>query len=460
MTVKEINEKLFEIEQEFKLFEKKIDDIYFWKLIRIRLFRKVLSHYNLYNIKEKTNNKSIFIRLYQLMLNSYKYSMLNSNKDADMIVFENSRKVKQSCGNYIDPYTHFYIQQYLASENIEIVDEGFEGIHYEAATEIRKFSESIYFDIIYKSFIKFLNIKINNDDKNLLKRIVDKIKLSFNVNIDLEKIVLNELKNFKFQYKKYSNYFNQKSPSKIYIVCSYGKEGLIHAAKRLNIEVIELQHGLIGKYHKGYSYQGRSYIEYFPDKIFLFGRFWYDHSSMPLNENSISVIGYDYFNKTANDYFKNKKIEQTVLIVSQPSLGDVLLYKTIELAKENEHYTFIYRLHPKEIGTFSSDYEALLDSCRDLYNLKFDYCEKNIYQALSKTEYLIGVASTSIFEALAFDIKIILLNIAAIDDMSFLIDNQYVHLFNINDKINISQLRELRKIDISYFFKGLKDDNV
>lgn len=451
MTVNDLNNKFFEIEKKFNLFEVEINGIYFWKLIRVNLFNEILAAYGHHNRRGR-KRQSFYNSYYRLILNAWKFSMFNSKNKVDIVVFENPRKVKITQKDYIDPYTHFYIKKFLFSKKVEILDEGFYGIHYEPTTEVRKFTESIWFDLIYKNYTKFFNIKFSDSENKLIEHLSDILNVNFQLTISLKNITSLELRKFRIQFAKYSTYFKQRSPSQIYLVCSYGKEGLIHAAKRLGIEVIELQHGLISEYHKGYSYQGKSEIRYFPDKILLFGDYWNDSSSLPLKTNSISVVGYEYFNKMAIKYFKKEKRLNTVLVISQPSLGDSLLVKTIELANENKNYHFIYRLHPKERTTFPKFQNALSEEIRSLKNFEFDFCEKIIYESLASAEYLIGVSSTSVFEALAFEIKIILINTTTINSMSFLIDNEYVHLFDVHDKIDFSKLRNLKKINRSYFF--------
>lgn len=457
-TVNELNDKFFEIEKKFNLFEVEIDGIYFWKLIRINLFNEILAAYGHYNRRDR-KRQGFFNSYYRLILNAWKFSVFNSKNKVDIVFFENPRKVQITQNDYIDPYTHFYIKKLLFSKKIEILDEGFNGLHYEPTTKFRKFTESIWFDLIYKNYIKFFNVKFTDSENKLIEHLSEIVNLNFQLTISLKKITSLELQKFRLQFVKYSTYFKQRCPSQIYLVCSYGKEGLIHAAKSLGIEVIELQHGLISEYHKGYSYQGKSEIKYFPDKILLFGDYWNDSSSLPLKTNSISVVGYEYFNKMASKYFQKEKRLKTVLVISQPSLGNSLLVKTIELANENKNYHFIFRLHPKERTTFLKYQYTLSEEIRRLKNFEFDFCEKIIYESLASVEYLIGVSSTSVFEALAFDIKIILINIAASNSMSFLIDNEYVHLFDLNDKIDFSELRDLKKIDLSYLFKDLKHAN-
>jgi hypothetical protein len=455
MNSKETYQKLYQIEKELSLFEKKICGVYFWKLIRFDIFRTINCS-DLYKEQVSFFIENRYKRFLRIIYNSVFHSIFNSKRKVNYIFFENPRKIKAEQEKYIDPYTHYFIKNKFREGSFEIIDDGYNGVHYEKASDFRKFSESIYFDILYKLFIKFFNKKLQKEELILLDKIEKRINSEFNICVDLTIFTINAIKNFSLQYKKYRTLLKKKTPSEIYIVCSYGKEGLIHAANKQGVVVIELQHGLISEYHAGYSFQGNS-VPYFPDKVLLFGWYWYDSSSIPLQKSSVSVIGYDYFNQENRKYSRSVKVPKSVLIVSQPSLGDSLLIKSLELAASNRNYIFIYRLHPKEKSDFRRRYSRVLNMAQGCSNLVFEYCEKPLYELFSETEFLIGVSSTSVYEALAFKMKIILIDIAKNNDMSFLTDNNIAHLFGLKDDINLDKISFLGDAQISYFFHGVGD---
>lgn len=447
----EIYQRLYRIEQELDLFNVKIDNIYIWKLIRFEIFQIIIHNTIIIN---KSINDNILKYIYYISRTIYNslYSGKGSSR-IDCLIIENPRKIMLDNNMFIDPYTYYYINNYLLDTNYEIIDEGFNGIHYDKPGNKRIYSESIYYDIIYKTYLKLFKINLSVEDTSLLNEINNKIYNSFNINININSITINAIYRFNVQYHKYKKILKRKKPKKLFLVCSYGKEGIINAANEQGIDVIELQHGIINEYNSGYSFQGTSRpIPYFPDKILMFGWHWYDNSSIPLPKSSISIIGFDYLNEMKKKYYDLNKINNSVLIVSQPTFADKLLVKAIELAQNNKDYRFIFRLHSKEIHTFDKVYGHLLNYARVNKNLEFDYCQEPIHKQLSKTDYLIGVQSMTIYEALAFETKVIIIDINDSNILSHLTDNKYAHIFDYDENINFRKIGNLKKPNLSYYF--------
>ena len=71
---------------------------------------------------------------------------------------------------------------------------------------------------------------------------------------------------------------------------------------------------------------------------------------------------------------------------------------------------------------------------------------------MAQTEYVIGVYSTAVYEALALHCKPILLDTYGIELMSFLIEKGYVVKSELNEPLNLDELPELKRVDSEYFF--------
>ena len=81
-------------------------------------------------------------------------------------------------------------------------------------------------------------------------------------------------------------------------MCSYNRSYIIKAAKDLNIETIELQHGTFSKYHLGYSFPGRrKKIDHFPDKFYSWGKYWNELIELPIKKESIICPIYYHYCK-------------------------------------------------------------------------------------------------------------------------------------------------------------------
>src|SRR5690606_28971419 len=53
-----------------------------------------------------------------------------------------------------------------------------------------------------------------------------------------------------------------------------GNQAMIAGARDIGAKVVELQHGIISRFHLGYSWPGRPSVAYAPDELWCFGDFW------------------------------------------------------------------------------------------------------------------------------------------------------------------------------------------
>lgn len=447
MKASKIAEKMFEIEKELNLFEKQIQGVYFWKLIRFEVYQLILLRLNLIS-PHKILKLGFLVkikRVFSILKNSYFYP--SYHKKVDSIILENPRKIQDKNNKYYDPYTKYFIDEITEKNvNFEIVDLGLGGIHYEKPSSKRKYADNFYFDVVYRLFMK--KTKINNKDKKYLAELNSKINIAFNTKIDLTSIVLNKIFLFNLEYQKYSLLFKKKDNKELYLVCSYGKEGIIKAAKDLNVKVIEFQHGTMTKYHMGYSFPNNPHIPYFPDEILLFGEFWSDSTPLPLLKSALKFIGYEDFNQKIRLY-ENIKKKNKITFISQWTIGQDIIKKAIEVAKDNPDYKVIFRLHPSEYKMKSFYLDFLKKSKLD--NLEIGSIKKTLLEEVSDSKYVIGVYSTAIYEALSLGCDIILLDVYGVENMDFLIEKSYVRKIKLNEKLDFKK-QILPKISSSYFF--------
>lgn len=448
MKVSEIAEKFFQIENELNLFEKKIQGIYFWKLVRFELYSLILNKLNL--TSPLNNNKKAVLfnkigRVLRIIKNTLYFP--DKNKKVDIIVFENPRKIKNIDGKYYDPYTKYFVDS-LKNDNMnfEVIDLGFNGFHYEKSDSIRKYGDHFYYDVFKRILYKGKLIK--KKERELISKIKNKLLKEMGIEINLFELTKEYLKKFNLEYLKYFNLLKDKNVKKIYLVCSYGKESLIKVANDLNIEVIEFQHGTMSKYHMGYSFPGNYKVPYFPNKMLLFGKFWYDSTPIPLDSTKVGYIGYKDFNIKSKQFFNLPK-KKKITFISQWTLSEKIFSKAIEVAKEYSEYEVVVRLHPAEISNKNIYLEKIKAS--GLTNLKISNINL-LAEELAVSEFVVGVYSTAIYEALFFKCKVILLDLYGIEYMDFLIENKYVYKVDYNKKIDLKNMPVLNSIDSKYFF--------
>ena len=171
----------------------------------------------------------------------------------------------------------------------------------------------------------------------------------FSIEINLEKFVKKPSQKVYFTKKiNIKKTLSQREVKKVYLVVSYEWESLIAACHELNIEVIELQHGAISKLHLGYSFPNISKIPYFPDKMLLFGEFWYDSVPLPIKKQNIIINGFNYHNSKVHALENIAKNNKQIIFISQGTIGKSLSEIAYDFAKTNQDFKIIYKLHPGE----------------------------------------------------------------------------------------------------------------
>ena len=145
------------------------------------------------------------------------------------------------------------------------------------------------------------------------------------------------------------------------MICHYHKEGLIYAAKKLNIKLIEFQHGLIAKSDIFYNFPNEiCNIKndcLFPDEFRAYGNYWIGvlNEGNFLNQEKIKLVDYYlYYRAKLNtneanhfhSFVNNKKI---ILVTTQTFLSSNFINYIDELIQIlDDDYCIIIKPHPKE----------------------------------------------------------------------------------------------------------------
>jgi hypothetical protein len=455
-SVKMVCEIIWGLEEKYNLFNKKINEVYFWKLIRFSIYKKVLEDGNIYGQAHTSPSTKFIDKLLYLpkaLINTHLYGALNRDSQKNALIFEHPRKVKVN-DEYIDQYTHYLIED--LNNDYEIIDKPYLRRHFNKPSENRSYFEHFSFVDYLKR--KLFTLEISENDKDFIIRLEQELKEKFDLNINLLEKIKYKITHFKNEVKYYNKLLNKRKPKKVYLVVSYGSEPLIEACRINNITSIEIQHGTINKYHLGYSFPNNVDIPYFPDQIFLFGEYWSDSTPLPLENNKLTNYGFPYLEKRLDEYKSNSKIKDQILFISQGPIGSKLSNIAYDFAKDNSKYQILYKLHPGEYDRWQQDYK-ILNKAVKLDNFKVrDNNNINLYQLFAESEFQVGDNSTAIFEGLTLNCKTILLDLPGVEYMEYLIEEDIVKFAD-----NAEQLADLIREDNfeqnynkDYFFSGVK----
>ena len=459
MDIEDICEIFFNLEEKYNLNYQKIQGCYPWQLVRVYLYYEITRRIGIFGSPQQKSLTSIDkIRSFiPFLKNSIKSNPLAGRYTKDFLIFDHPRKVLID-GEYKDIYSYFLVD-YLDDSSFEVLEAPYFNQHFTKEKEYIKYTDRIQLgSYIHKKLHK---ITFTKKEENLILTVKKELENQFNIKIDLENIFKNHILNFQYDYKLYTKLFKKRKPKKIFVVVAYENKAIVKAAKDLNIEVVELQHGTITDYHLGYSYplktRMNSDIAYFPDKILTFGDYWLSSKSSPILRENIIPIGFSYFESQSKDFINLKANDNQILFISQGVIGKELSKLAYEFARKMPDYRVIYKLHPGEYETWRVNYPELVN---DLYNfIVIDDSKTQLYELFAKSKYQIGAFSTAIYEGLMFDCITFIVNIGGIEYLSDLIDEGYVmKINNITQLIDNLETFEPKEYNKDLFFKKLDKD--
>lgn len=449
--------RFMKFEKDNDLINKQIDDIYFWVIIRKRIINQILidlgliskSHFTIGNNKYQ-QIKYVFSYLFNAFINLFK-----KIPKVEEVIINHPRKVLYD-GQYMDIYT-YYIQEEYKKNNIKFltIDVPYNWHKHLIRKEpyIRNMEN---FSIIPKIYYKFFNRNKFKNNK-MLNDISKKLIKEFKTDGNLINTVSSQIYSYKSDYKYYKKFLTKCCPKTISIVISEVYPGIVQAARDLNILTVEIQHAAISKQHLAYEYPYNKNIPYFPDKIRMFGNFWYDSTDIPISKENVILTE----NKFLIDKSKEKieKKSNQVLFVAQGWITKKMITYIKEFYGRTDKYNLVLKLHPSEFEIWKKEYPELLELEKKYPLVIIDNFEKSIYDWLKESEHVVGVSSTCLYEALLFNCKVHLLNLPSVESMKALVERKIASISNNGKELveNIKDNKNDNKIDLNYIY--YKNDN-
>jgi hypothetical protein len=450
-TLKKAFEEFLEIEDDFHLFERKINGVYFWELVRSNIFLTLLER----SLSERKETQPRMEPLRKLIF--YLKSLLDFKHnpylcgERDILFSGGQRRVlNETDGLWWD----MHVDPLLDNLNYSFVSlEYAVGIDHRTPAKTPKLR---YYDFIealgfIRRILGVAEVKLTSDEELLISDLRKRIHTAFQVELDVKRLITSRLQERKETLSLCIKLLKQIKPKIVVIVTSYAREILVEACKLLHIPIIELQHGVITPYHPGYSYPTPNSRKLrFPDYLLVFGQYWKEHTVFPIPLERVIVTGFPYLEAMVNTR-SSKTRKKQIIIISQNRLGELISKFALELSKvSNFNYEILYKLHPLECHRWKEMYPWLVDA-----NLTIlDDPKTNLYNLFSESEIQVGVASTAVYEGLAFGLKTYILDIPGSVYFQPLIDaGQAYKVSSVKAFINhLSSSAESNPPDIEYLF--------
>lgn len=462
MTSEQLIEKFLKVEYKNQFFKLRMQNVLFWHYIRFDIYSYLMEFYQLRNNNvERTEQLEQRKGIKDFFEKKVKYNPAFSIHK-DLIFFAHPRKIQEK-EFYKCVYTHLLSQKTKYSNYV--------------------FDKKLLNDFYYPQDVKRLKYidekkyKMDTNfraDKRLLEeKIIKVLEREFQIAIPREiklkcLLSLSHILQVRTGIISYDCWILKKvKPKAIVLVVAYSLECMLlcEAGKIMNIPVIELQHGVIGKEHIAYNFYKPYKLKSFPDYIFTFGNYDKKCARLPITKNRVYAVGYPELEKSVKKYtkFKKNNEKRVILILSQtlPILAEYASY--LAEHTDTEQYEIVFKLHPREYDVWERELGNYLNSpkIKVVGNTKRD-----IYYYLARADYVVSNSSTALIEATMFDVNVIVVKEGAYTYMKMLYENGYAqlaesknHLLQIVKTEYISQNRRdfFEKNSIEKFDAAIKE---
>lgn len=289
----------------------------------------------------------------------------------------------------------------------------------------RTTAKTDYFELIRLKNEILKRYRFSSEDIKVIDTIICKAEFRFNLKLDHSYIV-SKLQSSWNGYKTYCKVFDKLirriNPKVIIEICHYNQTNFATTkiAHKYGINVIELQHGTIGRKHIAYNYPIKD--ELTPDLLFAYGKAWVKELNFP---GKIEIVGNPYLEQSISNYIQNEK-KKCVVFISQGPYAEEMVDLAVSLANDKDFiksgYSIIYKLHPSECLSWKKLHPELR---HDRINV-IDNDAISLFDCFAKSIYQIGINSTAIYEGIAFGLNTLIIRHRDADELFDVIDREKI----------------------------------
>ncbi len=234
------------------------------------------------------------------------------------------------------------------------------------------------------------------EEQRAMVRIAEEVARRFGVDVGVAARLEEVRRHRATALELYGALLDRVAPRALVVVCAYGREPFIEAAKVRAIPVVELQHGIIYPYHLGYTYPAAPKST-FPDHLLTFGTYWNTATDYPIPQHQVHAVGYAAFDEARSAVERAPTDE--VLFVSQLAVGERLSRMAVAFASRTGARV-VYKLHPGEAPGWRKRYPWL-----DAPGIRVvDDPGRSIYDLFVTARVQVGVFSTALYEGIGLGV--------------------------------------------------------
>lgn len=412
----DICEHFLQLEERELFFDRlKVNNVRIWHYIRYDIYNILLRNMGIF---KNPNQEEVFYDEQNSLVDWIDKNILKSQfniRKKEVFILNHPRRVKQD-NYYRCIYTDTWLKEFKRSyyvfelpyvHNFHFKPSKTKNLRYiDQETYIKVFNKKYCYESAYKKECRGLTnylVKILEYEFGIEFEYREKKKI---YQIIVQKIAVR--KALKDYYKYLLVHIN---PRIIIYVVGMGFDQMIlgETGRELGIPTVEIQHGHIGRGHIAYNFKSKVCLNSFPEYLFVTGQYEIDTMRVPIPKENIYITGAPELDIKVNYYkkklSKGKKEKRIVTFISsgEREIADSAMELYQKLDKER--YKVYLKLHPSEYTNWKKKFSNLENSGVCVV----DDSVHDVYYYLAISDYLIGVASTVLFEATRFGCNIMVL---------------------------------------------------
>jgi len=415
MDIVDFTVKFHALETKYNLFhEQDSNDVLYWDIVRHDVFYAI--YYELSGIQTITTSRNPSILSKIISIFKYGYHALR------LSIALKAKSYKYFC---------FTCSRYK-NENKENIDYAVNDLLLVIKAETLilesniKFNDEYYHDCFFNvgpviNTYKFKVKRLGRERKHYSSFTVSQIlKKEFGVNTDIDLVITNLINRYNIEYSYYLKLFKKSIPEKIFLVQNGIQKALFHAANNLEIPVYEMQHGLVSFIHPAYDYPKHvdlSHLKTLPTYFLSFSEFWSNNIHYPVKK--IRTIGNTFF--AQKPALKDKVFDLTFISADIYALDLIALLDDLLVAGFEKKIAV--KLHPNQFH----DLEYIKRHFSSFPNVTIVFNELSVKELLLVSQAILAVQSTCVYEALYYQVKVLIYKIKDYRTHEDIFDNPNVY---------------------------------
>ncbi len=393
------------IESNHNIVEITWNKAHLWPLFKPYLYNSI----NTYSSIAPSKNLGLLKKIFSKFLISVK-SLIKIKKNEAFILSNSNRRITINGKSFArisqGVYDHFNGKAVFIESNVNVA-------HDDIEKESNFINETLIIPVQAILILWFKIVKPKFEGKSVLIDILNENSISVNIDFRFYK--------FLARYYTFKLLLKLHKPRYVFVECYYDYCGYLKACKDENVQVIELQHGLIKESHRSYNYSIAINNHLLPDKLLTFGFRENELYNNPginfIDKENVIPTGFYLFDLFRNGEVQSPKELSTLIDSNRPNFiisgQDLIEEKSIpfinKLAMLREDCDFIYVPRTKTVN-----YEKLFTQSNIKVISKFP-----IYQVINITTAHITAFSTTALESLAMGKINIFMNIDGLSEKHF-----------------------------------------